>query len=291
MASALFSKILLLAPLFAAAPGPSQIPVLRYDPPANTFRQGLATPEDYTFNTCNASIQFYPFRPYSGSIEQQFSQTLLRDWVSPLHQEQNVAGAPNLAASAVPGATKALSAMFVENNGGTPRPHMRVVVLAGNQAAVVDISAATMDSWQIALPALTATIGTLRVEAGRALPALTAAGGRGIAGLYQGFKAKYMATMINVTGSGYYTQALHFYLFSANGRVYRAYDRLDVPGGDPARFDFDAAQARDPINSGSYTIDGGNLVMRFGGASPQTIVTPAPKGGTFTVYSVPYTRK
>jgi hypothetical protein len=291
MASALFSKVLVLAPLFVAATTPSQVPVLHYEPPPNTFRAGLSTPEDYSFNTCNASIQFYPFRPFSGDIEQQFKQTLLRDWVGPMHQEQNVAGAPTFAANAVPGATKALSATFVENIVGLPRPHLRIVVVAGNQAAIVDASAATMQSWQIAVSALTATAGSLRVEAGRAPTPLTAAGGRAVAGLYQGMKQKYMATMVNVIGGGYYTPALHFFLLSPSGRVYRAYDKLDVPGGNPARFDFDAAQSRDPGNSGTYTIDGGNLLMRFGGPSPETIVTAAPKGGTFTVYSVRYTRQ
>jgi hypothetical protein len=172
-----------------------------------------------------------------------------------------------------------------------PIQDFRLVVVVGNQAAIVDASAATLQSWQTAAPALTALASNLRVEAGRAPPPLTAAGGRAMAGLYQGIKQKYMATMINVTGSGYYTSALHFYLFSSSGRFYRAYDRLEVPGGDPDHFDFDAAQARDPGNSGTYTIDSGNLVMRFGGPSQETITTPAPKGGTFTIYSVRYTRQ
>ena len=70
-------------------------PVLRYAPPANTFRQALATPEDYSFNGFNASVQVYPFRPFRGNIQQLFETTLLRDWVSPLQQEENVAGPPN----------------------------------------------------------------------------------------------------------------------------------------------------------------------------------------------------
>jgi hypothetical protein len=165
------------------------------------------------------------------------------------------------------------------------------VVVAGNQAAIVDASAGTLQSWQQAVPYLNAMAASLRVEAGRAPPPLTQAAGRGIAGLYMGFKAKYMATMVNVTGSGYYAQALHYYLFSANGRVYRAYDKLEVPGGNPARFDFDAAQRRDPDNSGTYTVDGGNLVIQLGGAAPEKIVAPVPKNGTLTIYAVPYKRQ
>jgi hypothetical protein len=192
-------------------------------------------------------------------------------------------------AHAVPGATQAFSAGFAENIVGLPRPHLRIVIVVNNQAAIIDASAGTMQSWQVAWPSLTALVGGLRVEAGRALPALTTANSRRVAGLYQGIKAKYMATMINVTGSSYYTQALHYYLFSPDGRVYRAYDRLPVPGGDPARFDFDAAKARDPGNSGTYAVDGGNLVIHLGGSEP--LVAGLPKDGTLTISGVLYKRQ
>ena len=292
MRNAVFSVLLPAAALVLAASAVAQeVPLLRYTPPTNAFRQALSTPEDYAFNGFNASVQFYPFRPFNGNMQQLFQRTLLRDWVSPMHQEENTGGPPTFKTLAVPGATLALSASFAENIVGLPKPHMRMVVVAGSQAAIVDASAGTLQSWQQALPYLNAMAGSLRVEAGRAPPPLTQAAGRSIAGLYRGFKAKYMATMVNVTGSGYMTQALHYYLFSPGGRVYRAYDKLEVPGGDPARFDFDAAQRRDPDNSGSYTVDGGNLVIQLGGASPEKIVAPVPKGGTLTIYAVPYKRK
>ena len=292
MRNAMFSVLLPAASLVLAMTAAAQeVPVLRYTPPANAFRQALATPEDYSFNGFNASVQFYPFRPFNGNMQQLFQKTLLRDWVSPLHQEENVGGPPAFKTLAVPGATLVLSASFAENIVGLPKPHMRMVVVAGNQAAIVDASAGTLQSWQQALPYLNAMAASLRVEAGRAPPPLTQAAGRGIAGLYMGFKAKYMATMVNVTGSGYYTQALHYYLFSPNGRVYRAYDNLPLPGGNAAQFDFDAAQRRDPDNSGTYTVDGGNLVIQLGGASSEKIVAPVPKGGTLTIYAVPYKRQ
>jgi hypothetical protein len=288
----MFSVLLPAASLVLAVSAAAQeVPLLRYTPPTNAFRQALATPEDYSFNGFNASVQFYPFRPFNGNIQQLFQKTLLREWVSPLHQEENVGGPPAFKTLAVPGATLVLSASFAENIVGLPKPHMRMVVVAGNQAAIVDASAGTVQSWQQALPYLNAMAASLRVEAGRAPPPLTQAAGRGIAGLYMGFKAKYMATMVNVTGSGYYTQALHYYLFSPSGRVYRAYDSLPVPGGNPAQFDFDAAQRRDPDNSGRYTVDGGNLVIQIGSASPETIIAPVPKDGTLTLYSVPYKRQ
>ena len=291
MRNAMFSVLLSASLVLATSAAAQEVPVLRYTPPANAFRAGLATPEDYSFNGFNASVQFYPFRPFNGNMQQLFQRSLLREWVSPMHQEENLGGPPAFKTLAVPGATLVLSASFSENIVGLPKPHMRMVVVAGNQAAIVDASAGTLQSWQQALPYLNAMAVSLRVEAGRAPPPLTQAAGRGIAGLYMGFKAKYMATMVNVTGSGYYAQALHYYLFSPSGRVVRAYDSLPVPGGDPARFDFDAAQRRDPDNSGTYTVDGGNLAIRIGGATPETIVTPVPKAGTLSIYAVPYKRQ
>ena len=35
-----------------------------------------------------------------------------------------------------------------------------------------------------------------------------------------------------------YILAAYYYLLSPDGRVYRAYDELSVPGNDPARFDY-----------------------------------------------------
>lgn len=289
MRNAIFLILTLVFAMTDAAA--QQVPVLRYTPPANTFRQALATPEDYSFNGFNASVQFYPFRPFSGNIQQLFQTTLLRDWVSPLHQEENVGGPPTFQTLAVPGAQLVLTATFFENIAGLPKPHMRIVIVAGNQAAIVDASAGAMQSWQQAVPYLNAMAASFRVEAGHAPPPLSEATGRGIAGLYMGFKAKYMATMYNVIGSGYYTQALHYYLFSPNGRVYRAYDKLPVPGGNAALFDFDAAERRDPDNSGRYTVAGANLIIQIGGAAPEQIVAPVPQNGTLTINGVPYKRQ
>jgi hypothetical protein len=94
--------------------------------------------------------------------------------------------------------------------------------------------------------------------------------------------------MANVTGYATYQPSLHFYLFSADGRVYRHYDALDVPGRDPSQFDFDRAQREDPLNSGRYAVQGGTLVMQMGNG---TITAPAPRGGVVTIESVAYTRQ
>ena len=265
--------------------------VLHYTPPANVFRQAIEPAEDYSFNGFNASVQVYQFKPYTGNIQQAFQRTLLRDWIAPMHQEENVAGAPNFQEISVPGAQFAIAAVFAENRVGLPLPHMRILFVAGNEAAIVDASAGTMQSWQQALPALNQMVATIRIETARGPAALTPASGRAIAGLYQGFKLKYMASMYNVIGSGYNQPALHFYLFSADGRVYRAYDKLDVPGGAIARFDFDAAERNDPENSGRYTVDNGKLIIKMQGRSTDLMVTDVPREGVVTINTIVYQRK
>lgn len=269
----------------------SPLPVLRYTPPPNAFRAGAGPSEDYSFTDFNASLQVYPFRPFTGDIRQLFQATLLRDWIAPMHKEENVASPPTFQTINVPGAQLVLTASFAENIVGLPKPHMRMVIVAGGRAAIVDASAGTAQSWQLAIPSLNAMAATLRVESERAPDPLSPAAGRSVAGLYMGMKPKYMATLYNVIGSGYYTNALHYYLFSADGRVYRAYDRLDVPGGDVARFDFDAAARNDPGNSGHYTVDGGNLHIQIEGDQAETIVVPAPRDGLLTINNVVYKRQ
>ena len=265
------------------------LPVLRYTPPSNVYKSGATSLEDYSFNGFNASVQVYPFRPFTGDIQRSFRATLLRDWITPMHQEESVAGPPTFQTINIPGAQFALVASFVDSPVGLPKPHRRVLVVAGRQAAIVDASAGTAQSWQSAIPALNAMAATLRVEAARAPPPLSPAAGHAVAGLYQGMKQKYMASMNNIIGhNGYYTNALHYYLFSADGRVYCAYDRLDVPGG---RFDFDAAERRDPTNSGRYTVDGEKLIIQMGGPAPQTIVTNVPRDGAVTINTVLYKRQ
>ena len=132
-------------------------------------------------------------------------------------------------------------------------------------------------------------VASLRVEAARAPPPLSAADGRAVAGLYRGFKSTYTATNINITGGPTNVNALHFYLFSAMGRVYCAYDQLDVPQGRIELFDFDAAERRDAANSGRYTVDGGKLVILVGGDAP--IVTDMPRNGRLRINTVIYDKQ
>jgi hypothetical protein len=121
------------------APASSTVPVLRYAPPANAIQAGSGSPADYSFTGFNAAVQIYPVRPFSGNIQQAFQMTLLRDWIALQYQEQNVGGPPEFYTMAVPGADLAIIVQFLET--GYLRGHRRMLIVAGNQAAIVDASA------------------------------------------------------------------------------------------------------------------------------------------------------
>jgi hypothetical protein len=261
---------------------------LRYTPPASAFQAGA---DDYSFNGFNGSLRIYQFRSYSGNIQQQFQTTLMKDWIDPIHREENLGGRPTFQKLNVAGAQVAIAANFAENIVGLPRPHLRVLVVAGSEAAIVDASSNRVQSWQQVMPIINTVMSSLQVEAVRGPPPLSQAAGSSVAGLYMGTKVKYLATMMNITGHADYTPALHFYLFSPDGRVYRAYDKLSLPSGDIRRFDFDNASRTDPINSGRYTVDGDKLIVRMMGNQAESITTSAPRDGMVTINSVLYKRQ
>lgn len=94
----------------------------------------------------------------------------------------------------IPGARAAFMARFVENIVGLPRPHLRVLIVAGNAAAIVDMSANSPATWQRAAPAMTAALMSMRVVAGASVPQVTGesspANGEQ-AGVYMGIKQKF----------------------------------------------------------------------------------------------------
>ena len=289
----LLSPVAFFATLRALAQAP--LPELKYEDPPGFYRSAIYPPADFSAREVNASLQVYPFRPFSGDAQQAFARTLLRELVDPRYQESNVAPGARLDATTVPGASIVLRARFSEIVAGQPRERMRMVIVAGGAVAILDASAISMASWQRVLPLLNAFSETLRVVAGSPEPAYTAPpgpAGRAIAGLYMAFTRKYVADLVRGSAYGRYVNALHFYLFSADGRVYRAYDELKVPGNDPARFDFAAAQRADPVNSGQYTVRGDSIYVRLGTPQqPETFAAPLPTGNTILIGSVKYTRQ
>jgi hypothetical protein len=161
--------LLLIALL--AAPASAQQPVLVYQPPANTMFQGIDPKEDYAFTNCNASVQIYQFRPFNGDIVKAFQTTLLRDWIAPMHQEERVAAQPGFFTAKTPGAEYVVAARFDDAPLGLPKPHARILIISGNQAAIVDASAASPQCWQVVAPALTAMEESMSVSTGGARPA------------------------------------------------------------------------------------------------------------------------
>ena len=265
---------------------PAQAQELRYEPPPNFSHSAITPPDDYSSNEFNAGFQVYPFRRVDGDAEQAFRRTMLREWIDPRYREENVAAPPEFRIGGVRGADKVVTARFAESIAGIPRQRMRMLIVSGGSAAIVDASANSMATWQRAVPALNVMAATLRVEA--SAPVAVARGG-GIRGLYMGTKPKYVVDLNRPVGYGSHVMALHYYLFSADGRVYRAYDDLKVPGGDPARFDFEAARRADPANSGRYSIAGGKLRLQMGeGRPPEVIDADAPQGGRVKIQTVMY---
>jgi hypothetical protein len=266
------------------------VPVLHYDAPPNFMRSAVYPPDDYLSTQFDASIQVYPFEPFTGNIAEMFQRTLLRDRIDAQHREENVASMPQFGRLEIPGAQAVIYANFSENIVGLLKPHARIVIVAGGAAAIVDASANKGSLWPRLVPELNALMHTMRVDTASAPPLVTdgpGPGGRTIAGLYRGTKSKFMTGL--TFQPSYFIPALHFYLFSTTGRVYRAYDQIPGLRGDVTRFDFDAAQRSDPENSGRYTIKNGKLYIQMGGEP--MISTAAPDGNTVTIQSVTYVRQ
>jgi hypothetical protein len=280
--------------LFAAsAAGQPRLPRLRYEPPADLMHSALGPPENYESTRISASLQVYAFRAAGGDVSARFQQTLLREWIAPQFQEAQLLSPPALGTMSVPGAETAYYAQFAEPSYAGARPRLRVLIVARGAAAIVDAQAATPQAWQVAQASFNALIGTLRVDEGGATAGPVTPASRALAGLYVGTKPKFVSAIgpgIGA-GSGGFVQAVHLYLFSEDGRVYRAYDDIRTPGGDIRRFDFDAAEQADPVNSGHYVVQGGRLTLTMGERGEETITVPLRQDGRLTIETVEYTRQ
>lgn len=269
-------------------------PVLKYNPPQNFYKSASITPDDYTSFEVNAGIQIYPFRPFTGNIQAAWQQTLLRDWINPQFRESNVATQPMFLTDQMPGAQAVFIARFIENVAGFPREHLRTVIVAGGQAAIVDVSAAGGPSWQRITPAVEGLFKSLAIATEVAPPPVAAdasPAARGMAGIYIGTKQRFMVNLLGPVGSGTFQAALHFYLFSADGRVYRTFDVQSIPRNGSSGFDFSAAARSDPDNSGQFAVEGDQLRMKFGGQNPETLRTTIGPGGGFSANGVSYVRQ
>ncbi len=289
------SPLLLIASLATSSAAAQQqaLPTLRYDPPPNFYRSASTPPEQYSSNAVNAYLVVYPFRPDPASLLQAYRQTMLRSWIDPQYQETNIAGPPGIATGTMPGADTTIVWSFAENIAGQERPHLRVAILSRGAVAVLDLSANSQYSWQQAWPAMEVTLRSMRVVMPSAVLAVPNASPatRALAGVYMGMKGHYVVDLNRPVGSGNWQTAPHFYLFSADGRVYRGFNLLVTTSSDIGRFDFNEAQRTDPESSGRYSVQGDQLVMQFGGPQPERLsATLRPGAATLTIDGVTYER-
>jgi hypothetical protein len=273
--------------------GQYALPTLRYDPPPNFYRSASTPPEQYSSTTVNAYLVVYPFRPDPASLLQAYQQTMLRNWIDPQYQETNVAGPPGIATGTMPGADTTIVWSFVETIAGLSRPHLRVAILSRGAVAIVDLSANSEYSWQQAWPAMQVTLASMRVvmPSGVAAAPQASPATHTLAGVYMGMKGHYVVDLNRPVGSGTWQRVPHFYLFSADGRVYRGFNLLVTSTSELGRFDFDAAERTDPESSGRFTVQGDQLLIQFGGPVPETVTTALPQGGRLTIDAVTYVRQ
>jgi hypothetical protein len=280
-----FRNLQLKAPVQA----PAQTLILRSTEPRGFYRSAITPPNDYSAEQMNASFQVYPFRKFDGDIQRMFMSTLLREWIDPRFQESNVLGRPEFRQSrnGFPGSDYVMTVMFFENNVGIAKPHLRWIIVAGGMAAIVDTTASDDATMRRAQPLFDAWYASVRVESAPApAPRITqvpAPAARGVAGLYMALVNYPRAFTVS-------NLAAYYYLFSADGHVYRKYDDLNVPGGDPSRFDFDGAERADPVNSGRYSLEGNVLRIQMG-AQRSEVITATPRGGNMRIGSTEFERQ
>jgi hypothetical protein len=279
------------APANVSADTGDTVPLLNYDEPANFYRGGDPNCREYFSNEANYTLCVYPFHPFTGDIVAQFQQTLLRDRIDPRYREEPLAGQPVFGNNSMPGATAVVDARFHEAKVGQPNERLRILIVAGNWAALVDIVAPNAYCWNRVSPAATAMLRTLHVDRKQAPPSLAAApnpASAALAGLYAGIKPKFMAYgFVDFTS---HVQARHFYLFSADGQVCRCYDN-PPGGGDWRHFDFDSAAREDPGNSGRFAVRGNELYIKMGGPQAEEITTTITTPGLLEINTVHYTRQ
>jgi hypothetical protein len=290
----LLSSLLLgLAAAQAVLAADPAMPVLHYDPPPEFRREPFSPPDEYSALNVwpSSSIQFYPFRAFTGDVQQQFRQALLRDWVEGLRREVAPV-APTFRTLQIPGAQTAVAARFSEGTSSMSRQRMRILVVAKGQAALVDVSAGDAGAWQRIEPAVEAVLASLYVEGGappppRHMDARQGAAYRAAAGLYLGSRHRPVQRAGDRGGD---PVAAHYYLLSADGRVYRRYDFPPADAGRFANFDFVVAERDDPRNAGRFTLlQGRRMRMEFGGgALVEVIHTEAPQSGRLVVDEVEY---
>jgi hypothetical protein len=219
---------------------------------------------------------------------------LLRERIDLRYRETSIPAPPQFKVNRLPGAETVVSARFQDSPLGLPSERLRVLIVAGGQAAIVDVVAHNAYCWQKIWPSVEAMLASVRVDKKEAPPPLSGGpgpAGTALAGLYRGYKAKYVVDLLKPVGYGSFAPALHYYLFSANGWVHRCYDFPPGPNRDWRQFDFDAGQREDPENTGRYSVRGNQLFIQLGDASSEMLVVSLSDPNQLEIESVTYTRQ
>jgi hypothetical protein len=140
------------------------LPVLQYDAPVGFNSSVSPGWRRYTSMDSHAWVHIYKFRRYTGDIALAFRADLLRDWIDPEHRETNVVARPIFGRDNIRGARAVLTARFIEAVARRPKEHIRFLVVVGDAAALIDVSAASAEALQHVAPALTETFSSMRVE-------------------------------------------------------------------------------------------------------------------------------
>ena len=158
----LSSLLTLLALSAADAQTGRTTPALQYEKPGG-FTRGTGNAQTWIADSLDGVIHLYPFRPFHGDLATEFQRTLFRDRILAPYREDKRVDQPAFRSLKVKGAEAAMAASFKNFNGGAPREHLRVAVLASGQVALVDISANSADGFERNRPSFSSLLNSLQV--------------------------------------------------------------------------------------------------------------------------------
>jgi len=140
------------------------IPTLRYDGPDGFAGGNNDEAATWISDGLDGIIHVYAFRPFRGDFQRDFRQLLFRGRIFAVYREDRILAPPVFRPLVVKGAEAALVATFSNFNGGAPREHLRVAILAAGSVAVVDVSASSPEAFQRNWPSVSRLLDSLYVE-------------------------------------------------------------------------------------------------------------------------------
>jgi hypothetical protein len=146
-----------------AQPSGNVPPVLRHERPVGFDSSTAEGVEAWVSASLDGVVHFYAFQPFHGDFQQEFRRALFRDRIAAPYREDRLLAAPAFKTLAVVGAESSLSVSFKNYNGGAPREHFRVAILAAGCVALVDVSANSPEAFQKNWSSVSSVLRSLRV--------------------------------------------------------------------------------------------------------------------------------